>query len=101
MTRAARISSAGSSESVRARRVEEAVHSVRMEGLDFAPADAADAAEYVSGGIDLEEYGRRTRARYGVPEESGRGSGERGRQGVAAAARPAARAGSSFVQRGR
>ena len=73
MTQAARISSTSTSEAERARQVEEAVHSVRMEGLDLAPADAADAAEYVAGRITLDEYGHRTRARYGVPEDE-RGS---------------------------
>lgn len=102
MTQAARISSTSTSEAERARQVEEAVHSVRMEGLDLAPADAADAAEYVAGTITLDEYGRRTRARYGVPEEDERGSVERGRQAVAAAAaRPAARAATRPAQRGR
>lgn len=73
MTQAARISSPSTSEGERARQVEEAVHSVRMEGLALSPAAAADAAEYVSGRITLDEYGRRTRARYGVPEDE-RGS---------------------------
>lgn len=101
MTQAARISSTSTSEKERARQVEEAVHSVRMEGLDLAPADAADAAEYVAGRISLDEYGRRTRARYGVPEEAEQGSSERGRQAAVAAARPAARAASRPAQRGR
>lgn len=78
MTQAARIDST-SSEVERARQVEEAVHSVRMEGLDIAPSDASDVAEYVAGRISLDEYGRRTRARYGVPEEAVR-SDERGHQ---------------------
>jgi len=73
MTQAARITSTSTSGAVRARQVEEAVHGVRMEGLDLAPEDAA---EYVAGTITLDEYGRRTRARYGVPEEWGRGSGD-------------------------
>lgn len=73
MTQEARISSTATSETERARQVEEAVHSVRMEGLALSPAAAADAAEYVSGRITLDEYGRRTRARYGVPEDE-RGS---------------------------
>lgn len=102
MTQAARISATSTSEAERARQVEEAVHSVRMEGLDLCPADAADAAEYVAGTISLDEYGRRTRARYGVPEEDERGGGERGRQAVAAAgARPAVRAATRPAQRGR
>lgn len=73
MTQAARITSSSTTEAERARQVEEAVHSVRMEGLALSPAAAADAAEYVSGRITLDEYGRRTRARYGVPEDE-RGS---------------------------
>lgn len=51
----------------RARQVDEAVHSIRMEGLDLAPEDAADAAAYAAGQLTLDEYGRRTRARYAVP----------------------------------
>ncbi len=74
MTEAAPITS--TSEAERARQVEEAVHSGRMEGLDLAPEDAADAAEYVAGRITLDEYGRRTRARYGVAEEPQRGSAD-------------------------
>lgn len=73
MAQAARITSPSTTEAERARQVEEAVYSVRMEGLDLSPAGAADAAEYVSGRITLDEYGRRTRARYGVPEDE-RGS---------------------------
>ena len=73
MTQAARITSPSTTEAERARQVEEAVHSVRMEGLDLSPAAEADAAEYVAGRITLDEYGRRTRARYGVPENE-RGS---------------------------
>ena len=73
MTQAARITSPSTTEAERARQVEEAVHSVRMEGLALSPAAAADAGEYVSGRITLDEYGRRTRARYGVPEDE-RGS---------------------------
>jgi len=85
MTQAAPISSTSTSEAERARQVEEAVHSVHMEGLDITPADVGDAAEYVAGRISLDEYGRRTRARYGVPEEGVR-SDERGRRAVTAAA---------------
>jgi hypothetical protein len=47
----------------RARRVDEVVHSARMEGLDVTPAWAADA---VAGRISTEEFGARTRARYGL-----------------------------------
>jgi hypothetical protein len=102
MTKAARVTSTSTSEAERARQVEEAVHSVRMEGLDLAPEDAADAAEYVAGRITLDEYGRRTRARYGVPEESQRGSGAPDRAVAAvAAAQAAARVLSRPAQRGR
>lgn len=69
MTQAALLASPSTTVAERARQVEEAVHSVRMEGLALSPAGAADAAEYVSGRITLDEYGRRTRARYGVPED--------------------------------
>ena len=100
MTQAARITSPSTSEAERARQVEEAVHSVRMEGLDLAPEDSADAAEYVAGRITLDEYGRRTRARYGVPEAAERGSGAPAR-GAAAAARLVTRGVSRRAQRGR
>jgi hypothetical protein len=60
-----------SSEAERTRQVEEAVHSVRMEGLDLTLAGAADAEEYIAGRMSLDEYGRRTRDRYGVPHEVG------------------------------
>ncbi len=77
----------------RARWVEEAVHSARMEGLELAPEDAADAADYVAGRITIDEYGRRTRARYGVPEQPGQAAAP------AAAARPSARKPSSAHRR--
>ena len=83
---AARNSSASTSEAVRARQVEEAVHSIRMEGLDLSPEGAADAADYVAGTISLDEYGRRTRARYGVPEMTEQGSAGRQRPGAAVTA---------------
>lgn len=69
MAEAARVTpSVPPDEAERARWVEEAVHSARMEGLELAPEDAADAADYVAGRISIAEYGQRTRARYGVPE---------------------------------
>lgn len=68
MTKA--VSLGAATATARARRVEEATHSVRMEGLDLAAADVADTAEYAAGAITLDEYGRRVRERYGVPEES-------------------------------
>lgn len=73
MTQAAHSSPTSTSEAERARQVEEAVHSVQMEGLALDPADEADGAEYVAGRITLDEYGRRTRHRYGVPEEPQQG----------------------------
>ncbi len=50
----------------RARFVEEAVHSLRMEGLDLAAVSRAVAAAYVAGRITVDEYGRRIRARFGA-----------------------------------
>ena len=50
----------------RARAVGDAEHSGAMEGLEASPEFHADAAEYVEGTIDLDEFGRRTRARNGV-----------------------------------
>ena len=38
-----------------------------MEGMELPSESAADAEEYVRGDIDLTEYRRRTRARYGLP----------------------------------
>ena len=45
MTQAARITSPSTTEAERARRVEEAVHSVRMEGLALSPAAALRTTE--------------------------------------------------------
>lgn len=98
MAEAARVGSTSSGVAERARRLQEAVHSVRMEGLDLTADDAADAAEYVAGRIDLGEYGRRTRARYGVPEADR--PGPAGPVTPAAASRAAA-GGPAAVQRGR
>lgn len=50
----------------RERAVEDAVHSGEMEGLSVSPAFDADAADYARGAIDLDEFGRRVRARNGV-----------------------------------
>jgi len=41
-------------------------HSAELEGLTVSPASLADAQEYVRGDIDVDELGRRVRARYGV-----------------------------------
>ena len=50
----------------RAASVVEATHSAELEGLTVSPASLADAQEYVRGDIDVDELGRRVRARYGV-----------------------------------
>lgn len=50
----------------RARRVAEALHSVRMEGLSVTDATYADAELYVAGAIDADELVDRTRGRYGL-----------------------------------
>jgi hypothetical protein len=50
----------------RAAAVAEATHSAELEGLTVSPASLADAQEYVRGNIDVDELGRRVRARYGV-----------------------------------
>jgi len=50
----------------RERAVEEAIHSGEMEGLSVSGAFEADAADYARGAIDLDEFGRRVRARNGV-----------------------------------
>jgi len=50
----------------RAASVAEATHSAELEGLTVSPASLADAQEYVRGNIDVDELGRRVRARYGV-----------------------------------
>lgn len=50
----------------RARMVAEAAHSSAMAGLKSTPEFRADADAFVAGEIDLDELGRRTRARYGL-----------------------------------
>ena len=50
----------------RAASVAEATHSAELEGLTVSPPSLADAQEYVRGAIDVDELGRRVRARYGV-----------------------------------
>lgn len=50
----------------RAAAVAEATHSAYLEGLTITPESLAVAAEYVRGDIDIDEAGRRIRARYGV-----------------------------------
>lgn len=48
----------------RADALEQATHSSRMEGLETSAEFKSDAQAYVDGTIDLDEVGRRTRARY-------------------------------------
>lgn len=50
----------------RERAVEDAIHSGEMEGLSVSAEFEAEAAEYASGAIDIDEFGRRVRARNGV-----------------------------------
>lgn len=50
----------------RAASVAEATQSAELEGLTVSPASLADAQEYVRGAIDVDELGRRVRARHGV-----------------------------------
>jgi hypothetical protein len=47
----------------RAAAVAEATHSAYLEGLAIAPGSLAVAAEYVRGDIDIDDAGRRIRAR--------------------------------------
>jgi hypothetical protein len=49
---------------LRERVVADAAHSSAMEGLESSQEYRADAAAFVAGEIDVEELGRRTRARY-------------------------------------
>jgi hypothetical protein len=51
---------------LRVRTLADAEHSSAMEGLEPTPEFRADAAAYVEGEIDVDELGRRTRARYGI-----------------------------------
>ncbi|MHB8184552.1 MAG: antitoxin VbhA family protein [Dermatophilaceae bacterium] len=67
MTTTTHTTSAAAAEAAdRARRVAEAVHSVRMEGLDVTPEWEADAAEAIAGRISADDLVSRTRARYGI-----------------------------------
>lgn len=50
----------------RGRAVEDAIHSGEMEGLSVGAEFEAEAAAYASGVIDIDEFGRRVRARNGV-----------------------------------
>ncbi len=46
--------------------LEQAEHSGEMEGLHITPATRADGEEYAAGRIDIDEFGARIRARYGL-----------------------------------
>lgn len=46
--------------------VDEARHSIVMEGGQVTAATRADEEAYVGGHIDLDELGQRVRSRYGV-----------------------------------
>lgn len=50
----------------RGRAVDDAVHNGEMEGFTVSAAFDADAGEYTRGAIDLDEFGRRVRARNSV-----------------------------------
>ena len=50
----------------RAWNVENAVHSVQMEGLDVTDEWRADAVAVVAGHISADEFVTRTQARYGI-----------------------------------
>lgn len=50
----------------RERVVAEAAHSSAMEGLTAGAEYRADAAAYAAGDFDVDELGRRTRARWGL-----------------------------------
>ncbi len=46
--------------------MEQAEHSGEMEGLHVSPETRADAEEWITGRIDVDELIARTRARYGL-----------------------------------
>jgi hypothetical protein len=56
----------GAERAERQRRVEDAVHSNEMEGLQVNGDTLADADDYVAGRIDSDELVTRARARYGL-----------------------------------
>ena len=56
----------GAERAERQRRVEDAVHSNEMEGLQVNGDTLADADDYVAGRIDSDELVARVRARYGL-----------------------------------
>lgn len=53
----------------RVRAVSEGLTNVDLSGLPVFSETVAEAAEYVDGRIGLDEWGRRVRARYGVPPD--------------------------------
>lgn len=64
-TREAIVSTATTSEiAARERAVEDAIHSGEMEGLSVSAEFEAEAAQYVSGAIDVDELIARVQARY-------------------------------------
>ena len=52
---------------LRERIVADAAHSSAMEGLTASAEYRADAAAYAAGEFDVDELGRRTRTRWGLP----------------------------------
>ena len=48
-----------------------AAHSIGMAGLVVSDETLADGDEYAAGTIDLDEFGRRVRARYGLVRNRG------------------------------
>ncbi|SDZ55150.1 antitoxin VbhA family protein [Herbiconiux ginsengi] len=54
---------------MRAKVVADAAHSTAMSSLRTSTEYLADAAACVDGLIDVDALGRRTRRRYGLPEE--------------------------------
>lgn len=66
MTPATNTAVAAPSRQERARRVDEAIHSLQMEGLDVSAAGRADAQDYVDGYIDSDELVARARSRHAL-----------------------------------
>lgn len=66
MTQAPNTTAAAPSRQERTRRVETAMYSLRMEGLDVSAAGRADAQEYVEGHIDSHDLLARARSRHGL-----------------------------------
>lgn len=51
---------------LRAKQVDEAIHSAEIEGLSVSTSTRGDADSYVAGEIDSSELVDRVRARYGL-----------------------------------